>query len=119
MDNQKAVEINKQRIEEISQELKVISSALELEVEKDLAPIKAQALSDGASQTKELKKLETEVDLLKVRASTEKRLEEKRKELEQLRFEMMSDEEKHAAYQEMKKQCDAHITDLRKRYGLE
>lgn len=119
MDSKKAVETNKKRIEEISDELRAISSSLELEVEQELAPIKAQALAKGAEQSKEIKKLETEVALLKVDAESQKKLEEKRRELEALRFELMSEEEKHAAYQEMKSQCDAYIAELRQHYGLE
>lgn len=119
MDPKKVIESNETRKQEISQELEVISSALEVEVEEQLAPIKAKALAEGAQYTKELLKLDTQIELMKAQVKTRRELDGKKQEAKDLAFELMSEDEKQEFYQRTREQHMAYLRDLREKYGLD
>ena len=119
MDSKEVIEINKKKKEEINTDLTVISSSLELEIEEQLAIVKAKALAESAEQTKELIKLETQISLMKSKLETVNKIEEKRQEAKSLALQLLDEDQKQAAYDEMKKRHINYINDLRKKYGLE
>ena len=87
-------------------------------LEKNLQPIKIQALNDSKEMSLEVAKLEAAVASLKIKVDAKNKMESLQAEARELALKMMSREQKEAIYDEMKEKTDRHLKEIKARYGL-